>query len=179
MAKNISLMGADYPDVPAVQLPQTGGGTATFYDINVIDNLNSDSSTDALSAKQGKLLNTNKADKSTLNTYGSGNGVTAGAKFTIDGARVQKIGYLCFVFVIATANSAFDMSDVICTLGNDFRPNEQATVMSVYHTMNNTRYAYAGYGTIETNGSIKQAITNKGAAGQVFEMTFIYRTTEV
>ena len=33
MAKNISLLGADYPDVPAVQLPQTGGGTATFYDI--------------------------------------------------------------------------------------------------------------------------------------------------
>lgn len=34
MAKNITLMGADYPDVPAVQLPQTGGGTATFYDID-------------------------------------------------------------------------------------------------------------------------------------------------
>ena len=33
MAKNISLLGADYPGVPAVQLPQTGGGTATFYDI--------------------------------------------------------------------------------------------------------------------------------------------------
>lgn len=60
MAKNISLLGADYPDVPAVQLPQTGGGTATYYDINVIDNLNSDSSTDALSAKQGKQLNNNK-----------------------------------------------------------------------------------------------------------------------
>lgn len=57
MAKNISLLGADYPDVPAVQLPQTGGGTATFYDINVIDNLNSESSTDALSANQGRVLN--------------------------------------------------------------------------------------------------------------------------
>ena len=32
MAKNISLLGADYPDVPAVQLPQTGGGTAMFID---------------------------------------------------------------------------------------------------------------------------------------------------
>lgn len=37
MAKNISLLGADYPDVPAVQLPQTGGGTATFYDVEVTD----------------------------------------------------------------------------------------------------------------------------------------------
>lgn len=37
MAKNISLLGADYPDVPAVTLPQTGGGTATFYDVEVTD----------------------------------------------------------------------------------------------------------------------------------------------
>ena len=34
MAKNITLMGANYPNVPAVQLPQTGGGTATFYDLS-------------------------------------------------------------------------------------------------------------------------------------------------
>lgn len=32
MAKNITLMGANYPDVPAVDLPQTGGGTARFVD---------------------------------------------------------------------------------------------------------------------------------------------------
>jgi hypothetical protein len=35
MAKNISLMGASYPDVPAVVLPQTGGGTARFDDASV------------------------------------------------------------------------------------------------------------------------------------------------
>lgn len=56
MAKNITLMGADYPQVPAVQLPQTGGGTATFYDINVVDDLNSTSADDALSANQGRIL---------------------------------------------------------------------------------------------------------------------------
>ena len=32
MAKNITLLGASYSAVPAVQLPQTGGGTATFID---------------------------------------------------------------------------------------------------------------------------------------------------
>lgn len=56
MAKNVSLWGASYTDVPAVQIPQTGGGTATFYDINVVDNLNSTSATDALSANQGRVL---------------------------------------------------------------------------------------------------------------------------
>lgn len=32
MAQNITLLGASYPDVPAVTLPKTGGGTATFVD---------------------------------------------------------------------------------------------------------------------------------------------------
>ncbi len=34
MAKNVTLLGASYEDVPAVQLPQTGGGTATFTDVS-------------------------------------------------------------------------------------------------------------------------------------------------
>ena len=34
MAKNVSLLGADYPDVPSIMLPQTGGGSAQFYDVS-------------------------------------------------------------------------------------------------------------------------------------------------
>ena len=29
---DVTLLGASYTDVPAVDLPQTGGGTARFYD---------------------------------------------------------------------------------------------------------------------------------------------------
>ena len=36
---NISLWGADYPDVPAVELPQTGGGVVTFYENGGTDTL--------------------------------------------------------------------------------------------------------------------------------------------
>lgn len=32
MAQNITLMGASYSDVPSVELPKTGGGTAEFFD---------------------------------------------------------------------------------------------------------------------------------------------------
>lgn len=32
MAQNITLLGASYSDVPAVDLPKTGGGTARFID---------------------------------------------------------------------------------------------------------------------------------------------------
>lgn len=34
MAQNISLWGANYSDVPAVELPKTGGGTAQFTDVS-------------------------------------------------------------------------------------------------------------------------------------------------
>lgn len=33
MPKNVSIMGASYADVPAVELPQTGGGIARFSDV--------------------------------------------------------------------------------------------------------------------------------------------------
>ena len=34
MAQDVTLMGASYPDVPAVELPATGGGTARFTDVS-------------------------------------------------------------------------------------------------------------------------------------------------
>jgi hypothetical protein len=32
MAKNVTLWNASYSNVPAITVPKTGGGTATFYD---------------------------------------------------------------------------------------------------------------------------------------------------
>ena len=49
MSKNVSLMGADYPDVPAVVLPKTGGGSATFTDV-------SDTTASAADVKKGKMF---------------------------------------------------------------------------------------------------------------------------
>lgn len=41
MAQNITLLGADYTDVPAVDLPKTGGGTARFVDaLGVVTSVN-------------------------------------------------------------------------------------------------------------------------------------------
>lgn len=37
MAQNITLLGASYADVPAVELPKTGGGTASFNDTTDAD----------------------------------------------------------------------------------------------------------------------------------------------
>ena len=34
MAQNVSLFGADYPSVPQIVVPKTGGGVATFTDVS-------------------------------------------------------------------------------------------------------------------------------------------------
>lgn len=47
MAKNVTIAGASFSDVPAVDLPQTGGGTATFTDV-------SDTTAQAADVAQGK-----------------------------------------------------------------------------------------------------------------------------
>ena len=51
MAQNITLLGASYSNVPAVQLPKTGGGTATFTDVT-------DTTAAASDVAQGKYFYT-------------------------------------------------------------------------------------------------------------------------
>ena len=66
MAQNISLLGASYPDVPAIELPKTGGGTATFTDV-------SDTTADASDVASGKYFYT-AAGVKTEGTGTSGTG---------------------------------------------------------------------------------------------------------
>lgn len=42
MAQNVTIQGASYSDVPAVELPKTGGGTATFVDTTNADAVQGD-----------------------------------------------------------------------------------------------------------------------------------------
>ena len=67
MAQNITLLGASYSSVPAVELPKTGGGTASFTDV-------SDTTATASDVLSGKYFYTNAGVK-TLGT-GSGGSVT-------------------------------------------------------------------------------------------------------
>ena len=68
MSKNITLMGASYTAVPAVQLPQTGGGTALFTAV-------SDTTAAAADVAEGKYFYT-AAGVLTEGTGSGGGGVT-------------------------------------------------------------------------------------------------------
>ena len=57
MAQDIELLGATYPDVPAVQLPKSGGGTALFTDT-------SDTSADESDVVSGEVFYTSSGTRS-------------------------------------------------------------------------------------------------------------------
>lgn len=68
MAQNITLLGASYSDVPAVQLPKTGGGTARFDDASVTTAVASD-------VAQGKIFLAANGTITTGTASGGGGGI--------------------------------------------------------------------------------------------------------
>lgn len=67
MPQNITLMGASYSDVPAVTLPKTGGGTATFTDVT-------DTTATASDVASGKYFYTSAGVKTQGTSSGGGGG---------------------------------------------------------------------------------------------------------
>ena len=67
MAQNIDLLGAVYPDVPAVNLPKQGGGTASFTDV-------SDTTAAASDVSVGKYFYTSAGVRTQGTNQGGGGG---------------------------------------------------------------------------------------------------------
>ena len=69
MAQNITLLGASYSAVPAVNLPKTGGGTATFTDVT-------DTTAAAGDVASGKYFYTAAGARTQGTASGGGSGLT-------------------------------------------------------------------------------------------------------
>lgn len=96
MAQNITLMGASYSAVPAVTLPKTGGGTASFTDVT-------DTTAAAADVASGKYFYTASGVRTQGTNSGGGGGSDAEdgiIERTISGAytnsRVTTIGMNAF-----------------------------------------------------------------------------------
>ena len=69
MAQNITLLGASYSDVPAVTLPKTGGGAASFTDVT-------DTTAAAADVATGKYFYTSAGVRTQGTNSGGGGGAT-------------------------------------------------------------------------------------------------------
>lgn len=69
MAQNITLLGASYSDVPSVNLPKTGGGTASFTDVT-------DTTAAASDVSSGKYFYTAAGVRTAGTSSGGGGGLT-------------------------------------------------------------------------------------------------------
>lgn len=76
MSQNITLMGASYSDVPAVTLPKTGGGSATFTDVT-------DTTASASDVASGKYFYTSAG----VRTQGTSSGGGGSSNFTLLGTK--------------------------------------------------------------------------------------------
>ena len=76
MSQNITLMGASYSNVPAVTLPKTGGGSATFTDVT-------DTTASASDVASGKYFYTSAG----VRTQGTSSGGGGTSNFTLLGTK--------------------------------------------------------------------------------------------
>lgn len=84
MAQNITLLGASYSDVPAVELPKTGGGIATFADPSGTTATSSD-------VTQGKLFLNSSGILTTGTASGGGGGASNFVQGTFTGTTAGEI----------------------------------------------------------------------------------------
>lgn len=170
MSKNITIWGASYSNVPAITLPQSGGGTARFTDCSVVTAVASD-------VAQGKIFVANDGTITTGTNSGGGGGgmtvATATTTLTSANASIQFTGLSGepTSFVVTTASD----------LATGASPYKTATVVfdgTDLHgqIVTNTSNANASYSTSFTktysNGTL--TITGSGTNFQANQYKLIY-----
>lgn len=85
MAQNITLLGASYTDVPGVQLPKTGGGTALFSDASV-------TTATAADVAQGKIFLAADGTPTSGTASGGGGAVIEALSVTANGTYTAPSG---------------------------------------------------------------------------------------
>lgn len=149
MAQNITLLGANYSAVPAVNLPKTGGGTATFTDVT-------DTTASASDVAQGKYFYTSSGVRTQGTSSGGGgaSNIVEGTFTTGSSAGVTNI-------TIPYTGSGYPISCIVVVeggayhSGTDWYSAKQRYAIGQW-TM--TKAVFGSTPTYETSGSQNQGV---------------------
>lgn len=130
MAQNITLLGASYSGVPAVNLPKTGGGTATFTDVT-------DTTAAAGDVASGKYFYTSSGVR-TKGTASGGGGMNAQAAQSTN--RSTSTTYTELVSLTCAVSGTYDV------YWSTFRSNTSGTWGSQLY-LDNSAYGSAQTGS--------------------------------
>ena len=117
MAQDITLLGANYPDVPAVNLPKTGGGQAQFDDTTDADATAGDILTGKTAYVNGaKLVGTNPGGSPGI-PFGKVDSTSTSTAYTatVDGITELADGVCCYLMngvVTSAAGFTLDINDL-------------------------------------------------------------------
>lgn len=158
MSKNITLMGASYSDVPAVVLPKTGGGTASFTDIT-------DTTAAASDVASGKYFYTAGGVRTQGTASGGGSPVkTATGTFTGNGTRTIDISSVTFE------------PDIVYFTSDPGTTASSGTVAAIIVRGQMTATRYRNNSTTNSHYAIP-AITGMNTAGSSYSWRATYDST--
>lgn len=188
MAQNITLLGASYSAVPAVNLPITGGGTARFTDVT-------DTTASAGDVASGKYFYTASGVRTQGTSSGGGGGGTligtlslgelstsSTSAVTIDGKTlsISKVNAYDLVIVEVSVDNPVNnahlatVSFVLLTAGSTVGTKNGATIMSNKWNAKasstgvvTTRNTTAGYGV-----QLNTATITSGTLSMTFYMRY-------
>lgn len=141
MAQNITLLGASYSDVPAVELPKTGGGSATFTDVT-------DTTAAAGDVASGKWFYTAAGVRTQGTSSGGGTD------------RLTKIATKSLGTISTSSTSASDTGQTLAVTATDYKDYD--FLIAVCHTSPHTNGRHVATVRI-VNFSATSSLTTKTA----------------
>lgn len=150
MAQNITLLGANYSAVPAVQLPKTGGGTATFTDVT-------DTTAAASDVATGKYFYTANGTR----TAGTNSGGGGGASNLVTGTFTTPNSTSTPATVtVPYSGTGYPIALVVYVEGGMYNPD----ISGWYNSL--VRYAVGQFCITKAKATVAPSYTVSGPASQ-------------
>ena len=193
MAQNITLMGASYSAVPAVQLPKTGGGTATFTDVtptNAVESdvasgkvffksdgsqatgTNSGGSGGASNFVHGEFTTNSSAGAQTITIPYTGNGYPVMAYVVVKGGAYNSSYSTWYSSMQRYAIGVWNMSKAVMSSAPTYSTSgtaNQAVTMAIYKNSTSSSTSYTRTSAMNTNTYSSSNAANAAATAVRFK----------